>query len=272
VGFWNAVFFNSARFAADASKPREWNSGAYLATALGHCGECHTPRNAGFGLNHAEELSGAELQGWRAYNITPDPSHGIGAWSDAELASYLQTGLAAGHASAAGPMGEAVSHSLQYLDDADVAALVGYLRTVAARPGQQPVEIDAHPAPALAAADDAPAEDAKADGAAGAQSPGLRLFEGACASCHQWNGAGQESPYAALLGTRGVNDISGANVTRAILEGVKMRIGASEVYMPAFGSAYSNAEVAALANYVIAQFGAKQGRVTPDDVARRRAL
>src|SRR5882724_2855684 len=45
VGFWNAAFFKDRRFAADTAKPAEWNSGAYLATALGHCAECHTPRN-----------------------------------------------------------------------------------------------------------------------------------------------------------------------------------------------------------------------------------
>src|SRR5450631_4532353 len=73
MGFWNTAFFKDRRFVADASKPVEWNSGAYLATALGHCAECHTPRNLGFGLEHAKELAGSELQGWRAYNITPDP-------------------------------------------------------------------------------------------------------------------------------------------------------------------------------------------------------
>ena len=64
-------------------------------TALGHCGECHTPRNFGFGLEHGHELAGEELQGWRAYNITPDAKHGIGAWSDADIAGYLTTGHAA---------------------------------------------------------------------------------------------------------------------------------------------------------------------------------
>jgi mono/diheme cytochrome c family protein len=105
-----------------------------------------------------------------------------------------------------------------------------------------------------------------------AHTPGLMLFEGACAGCHQWNGQGQQSPYAALLGTRGVNDVSGANVTEAILQGVKMRVGEQDVLMPAFGNAYSNAEVAALANYVIGHFGGKAGSVTPQDVAARRLL
>jgi mono/diheme cytochrome c family protein len=107
---------------------------------------------------------------------------------------------------------------------------------------------------------------------ASADSEGQRLFEGACASCHQWNGAGQQTPYASLAGTRGVNDPKGANVTQAILHGVTMRIGDTDVYMPAFGHGYSDPEVAALANFVIGHFGGKQGEVTAEDVAKRRDL
>jgi mono/diheme cytochrome c family protein len=267
VGFWNAVFFKDRRFAADAGKPAEWNSGAYLATALGHCAECHTPRNVAFGLEHGKELSGEELQGWRAYNITPDAKYGIGAWSNAEIAQYLTTGFAAGHASAGGPMGEAVSHSLQYLDSVDVTALVAYLRSSPAHEGTHPVDVNREPAPALASSDTAPG-----GGDISAHAQGLKLFEGACASCHQWNGKGQQTQYASLLGTRGVNDVDGTNVTQAILLGGKMRVGDSDVFMPAFGGAYSNTEVAALANYVIGHFGGKDGRVTPEQVAKRRGL
>jgi mono/diheme cytochrome c family protein len=267
VGLWNAAFFKDRRFAADASKPPEWNSGVYLATALGHCSECHTPRNVAFGPTHGKELSGEELQGWRAYNITPDPKYGIGAWSDAQIAQYLKTGLAPGHASAGGPMGEAVSHSLQYLDAADVAALIAYLRSVPVREGAHPVDVNPQPAPVVASSDTAPG-----GGDSAAHGQGLRLFEGACASCHQWNGRGQQTPYASLLGTRGVNDVDGTNVTQAILLGGNIRVGDSDIYMPAFGGAYSNSEVAALANYVIAHFGGKEGNVTPDQVAKRRNL
>jgi mono/diheme cytochrome c family protein len=267
VGFWNAAFFRDRRFVADTSKPAEWNSGAYLATALGHCAECHTPRNVAFGLEHGKELSGEELQGWRAYNITPDAKYGIGAWSDAEIAQYLKTGFAAGHASAGGPMGEAVSHSLQYLAAPDVTALVAYLRSLPAHEGVHPVEINQQPAPAAASTGTTPG-----GGAGSAHAQGLKLFEGACASCHQWNGKGQQTPYASLLGTRGVNDVDGTNITQAILMGGKMRVGDSDVFMPAFGAAYSNTEVAALANYVIAHFGGKEGKVTPDQVAKRRSL
>ena len=150
VGLWKAAFFKSQRFAADAAKSPQWNSGAYLATALGHCAECHTPRNFGYGLEHGHELAGEELQGWRAYNITADVAHGIGAWSDPELAAYLKSGHAPGHASAAGPMGEAVSHSLQFLNDEDIASLVAYLRSVPAQAGKQPIDVASKPAPVVA--------------------------------------------------------------------------------------------------------------------------
>jgi len=264
MGFWNAAFFNDRRFVIDATESAQWNSGAYLATALGHCGECHTPRNLAFGMQHRKEFAGQELQGWRAYNITSDPKYGIGAWTTGEIAEYLHTGHAAGRAAAAGPMGEAVAHSLQFLATDDVAALVTYLQGVPALEGPKPIDVDARAAAALASSDSAPAGN-ESDGG-----QGRRLFEGACASCHQWNGAGRQSVYAALLGTRGVNDAAGTNVTQAILKGANMRIGDRDVYMPAFGQAYSDSEIAALSNYVVAHFGAKPGTATATQVAERR--
>jgi mono/diheme cytochrome c family protein len=267
MSFWNAAFFKSRRFVPDASKPEQWNGGAYLATALGHCGECHTPRNVGFGLEHGHELAGEELQGWRAYNITSDSKYGIGNWSDADIVAYLTTGHASEHASASGPMGEAVSHSLQFLHPQDAAALVAYLRTIPAHEGKHPVEVDSKPPALVSSTPMLPGADELK-----AHTEGLQLFEGACAGCHQWNGQGRETPYASLLGTRGVNDATAANVTQVILQGGKYRVGDDEVFMPGFGGAYSDAEVAALANYVVAHFGGKQGSVTPEEVAKRREL
>lgn len=266
MGFWNAAFFKSQRFHPDASQSPQWNSGKYLATALGHCAECHTPRNFAFAMQHDQELAGQELQGWRAYNITSDQVHGVGAWSESELASYLSTGHADGRGSASGPMAEAVENSLRFLQPADTAALIAYLRSVPARAGTDPITVDAKPAAALASSNVAPGGDAQVD------TQGFKLFEGACASCHQWNGKGQQTSYASLLGTRGVNDVRGANVTQILLHGSSLRGQDASIFMPGFGDAYSDTEIAALSNYVIGHFGNKQGTVTPDDVAARRKL
>jgi mono/diheme cytochrome c family protein len=267
MAFWNAAFFKSQRFAADASKSAQWNSGAYLATALGHCGECHTPRNLGYGMESGRALAGEELQGWRAYNITSDTKHGIGSWSDSDIVAYLTSGHAPQHASASGPMGEAVAHSLQFLHADDAAALVAYLRTVPAQQGKNPVDIDARPPAVTASTPILPGADELRT-----ETQGLKLFEGACASCHQWNGQGRQTPYASLEGTRGVNDIDAINVTQIILQGTKARIGDTDVFMPSFADAYSDAEISALANYVVAHFGGKHSAVTPAEVAKRRVL
>src|SRR5579871_6223383 len=128
--FWSALFNPDTRFAPDTSKSPEWNRGAYLAEALAHCGECHTPRNLAFALDNRRQFGGAVTAGWRAFNISSDRSTGIGGWRDEDLVSYLSVGHATGHGSASGPMGEAVDHSFSRLASEDIRAIVAYLRSV----------------------------------------------------------------------------------------------------------------------------------------------
>src|SRR6202043_724754 len=135
MAFWNLAFLSNRRFVPDPAQSAAVNRGAYLATALGHCGQCHTPRNLAYGLESGRAFAGEVLQGWHAYNITSDKRFGIGAWSDAQLAIYLSSAHAEGRGSAAGPMAEAVEDSLQYLTSEDVSALVAYLRTTSAQTG-----------------------------------------------------------------------------------------------------------------------------------------
>ena len=78
---------SDVRFKPDTSRSLEWNRGAYLAEALAHCGECHTPRNLAFALDNRRKFAGAITAGWRAFNITSDKATGVGAWSDEDLAA-----------------------------------------------------------------------------------------------------------------------------------------------------------------------------------------
>jgi len=266
IALWKAAFFSSHRFVADPAKGESWNRGAYLATALGHCGECHTPRNFAYALEGGREFAGAEQQGWRAYNITSDKTAGIGGWSEADLLSYLKTGHASGHGAAGGPMAEAVEYSLQYLEEGDTAALATYVRAVPAQSSDPVIRVDPAPKPVLASTAIAPPADEMAG-------QGAHLFAGACAGCHVWNGQGLETGYAALLGARSVNDAHGVNVTEAILHGTRLDVdGAGPVMMPGFGAGYTDEEIAALSNFVLAHFGGVAGQVTAAEVAQRRAL
>ncbi len=78
------------------------------------------------------------------------------------------------------------------------------------------------------------------------------------------------SNYATLLGSRSVNDPEGLNATQAILQGTHLHTELGKMFMPDFGNGYSDAEIAALVNYVTGQFGASASNVTPGEVAKRR--
>src|ERR1700722_10929845 len=130
MGPWSFFFNENVRFQPNAAQSPEWNRGAYLAEALAHCGECHTPRNLAFALNNRKKFAGAVTAGWHAFNISSDRGSGIGAWNDKEIAAYLSTGHASGRGTAAGPLGEAVDQSFSLLVPADINAMVAYLRSV----------------------------------------------------------------------------------------------------------------------------------------------
>ena len=128
--FWSTLFNADARFAPNTDRSAEWNRGAYIAEALAHCGECHTPRNLGLALDNGKKFAGAVTAGWHAFNITSDQGSGIGGWSDDEVFAYLATGHAQGRGTAAGPMGEAVDQSFSQMAPSDIRALVSYVRSV----------------------------------------------------------------------------------------------------------------------------------------------
>jgi len=104
---------------------------------------------------------------------------------------------------------------------------------------------------------------------------GLNCFEGACASCHHGIGKGQQTQYAIPCGHAGEStDVDGINCPPGPFSWAeKLRDrGQRTSFMPAFGGSYFESECAALANYVIAHFGGKEVRVTPDQVAKRLKL
>lgn len=263
MAIWSRLFNPDERFRPDAGRSAEWNRGAYVAEALAHCGECHTPRNLFQALDNRRKFSGTDQAGWHAYNVTSDRNSGVGAWSFDELARFLSSGHAEGHGTAGGPMGEAINLSLRYLTPGDVTALVTYLRTVPA------IATAALPAPRTL-----PAPTSHREGVSARLDPrGKEIFAGACASCHGWSGVSPVNSHATLTGARAVNDPAATNVVQMVLAGSPPPIDHGGAFMPGFGNAYSDAEVAAVSNYVVARFGSKPSGVTAANVrALRRQI
>ncbi len=134
LGPWKVLNFDRGPLVDDPQRSPAWNRGRYLVEALGHCGECHTPRDwmgakrAGMALAGAAE--GAE--GKPAPNITPDPDTGIGGWSKTDLTFFLETGFMPDGDVVGGLMGEVIENSTRHLTKADRDAIAEYLLSLPA--------------------------------------------------------------------------------------------------------------------------------------------
>ncbi len=140
-----------------------------------------------------------------------------------------------------------------------------YLHSLPPRPGTPGSEVALDPPPVRASTLYAsPAGEARGN------AEGLRLFEGSCASCHDWNGEGVQTRYGSLHGAQTVNDPEATNPVLVILRGSEIQTREGHLGMPAFRHAFTDAEVAAVANGVLQHFGNKRPTVTPDRVATAR--
>ena len=132
LGLWNALYLQPGPLPALARAgvpaplpgvdPARWARGAYLVNGLGHCGACHTPRDAlGVERSRSAYLGGALADGWEApalgaLNLSPL------RWTEAALRHYLRRGHHADHGIAGGPMAGVVQQLAQ-LPEADLAAI-----------------------------------------------------------------------------------------------------------------------------------------------------
>jgi mono/diheme cytochrome c family protein len=126
---WKLLFFSPGPYRPDPQRSAAYNRGAYLVTALSHCGECHTPRNA-FGAVRSDMLLAGTVDGPDGQlvpNITPDPGTGIGKWEKADLVDLLQTGTTPEQSKVKGAMREVIDDGLKYLSDADREAIADYV-------------------------------------------------------------------------------------------------------------------------------------------------
>jgi len=123
------LFYTPGPFQPASERSTAYNRGAYLATALAHCGECHTPRNFFGATRSGQLLSGTSdgPDGQLVPNITPDPGTGIGKWEKNDVVELLKTGTTPEQSKVKGAMRETIQDGLKYLSDADLEAIADYL-------------------------------------------------------------------------------------------------------------------------------------------------
>jgi len=134
LGLWKVLFAPTpAPLRDDPAKPAAWNRGRYLVETLGHCAECHSPRNGLGGIVAGQRLAGGpelEGQGW-VPNITP---HGLKDWTRGDLEQLLDLGLAPEGDSVGGSMTSVVRNMAQLSKD-DRLAIADYLLSLPPREG-----------------------------------------------------------------------------------------------------------------------------------------
>jgi mono/diheme cytochrome c family protein len=129
---WKQMYFEEGELKEVASRTTTWNRGAYLVLALGHCAECHSPRNYLGAIDSDMLFAGTRSGpgGGAVPNITPDVQTGIGGWPRGDVAYFLQTGAMPDGDYAGGEMAEVIDEGLSRLDRSDLEAMAEYLRSL----------------------------------------------------------------------------------------------------------------------------------------------
>jgi mono/diheme cytochrome c family protein len=250
VKFWNLLFFRPAAEQQSAANPADQvQRGAEIVNGLGHCSDCHSPKNFLGAEKTKRAFQGAVIDNWVAADLTANPHTGLAAWSAQDIEEFLATGRNA-RAGAGGSMGDVITYSTSLMSDADRQAVAAYLKTLPARPDDHPSAPDAE-----------------------AMKAGEQIFADACASCHLQGAVGQPRFFPPLPGETALQQADATGLIHLILGGG--RVGPSQarpspLTMPSFAWKLSDEEVADVATYVRNSWGNHAQPVKASDVAKLR--
>jgi mono/diheme cytochrome c family protein len=241
---WKWLYFTPGPMAEGKQRSAQVDRGAYLVEALGHCGECHTPRNFLGAEKRSAPLGGGEAEGWHAPALNAASPAPV-PWSRDALVNYLLDGWDEDHGVAGGPMTPVVNEFGDVSED-DATAIATYVlsfqdatnakeRGDAARAFATERAIGGTPLP--------PPGDT-------AEGRGQTIFTRVCANCHRSDS--QTTTPLALLSS--VNGPDPRNLIQTIDRGIKPPEASPDLTMPPFAGSLSEDQVADLAAFVRSRF------------------
>ena len=241
--------------------------GAYLVEGLGHCGACHTPRALTMQEKSLSAADGttflagsAPLEGWIAKSLRGDHKDGLGSWSEEQLVQFLKTGRS-DRSAVFGGMSDVVTHSMQYMTDADLTAIARYLKSLPATdPNDQPHQYDEKAAKALWNGDDS--------------QRGASVYIDNCAACHRTDGHGYTRVFPALAGNPVLQSEDPTSLIHIVLKGGTLpatHTAPSTFTMPGFAWRLSDQEVADVVSFIRGSWGNKGAPVSAKEVGGLRS-
>ena len=256
LAVWRALYFRAEPHADDPVQTAQWNRGAYLVRGLGHCGACHSARNALGATSDLMDLSGGliPMQNWYAPSLSSPTEASVAGWSLQDIARLLQAGNSP-RGSVLGPMAEVVLNSTQYLARADIDAMAVFLKSLPAAP----TDTDPREVPVASRA---------------LMQRGEKLYRDHCVQCHGAAGEGVKGAYPPLARNRAVTMPVTANLVQVVLYGgyAPATQGNPRPFgMPPFALALGDADVAALLTYVRGSWNNRAAPVSELEVSLQRS-
>jgi mono/diheme cytochrome c family protein len=265
--YWRWFFASRpVPFRAPADEDAALAQGAYFVDGLGHCGECHTPRNVFMQLTAVTRsggpayLRGAVIETYFAPSLRSDGPGSLQDWSEEQLTQFLRTG-ANSRGIAFGSMSDVIVHSTQHMTETDAKATAHYLKSLdTENTAERPYTYDSSTSQSLRKGD--------------ASMEGASVYLDSCAACHRPDGHGYERVFPALAGNPVVEAQNADSIVSIILRGSQTPRTAqtpAQFRMPGFAWRLSDVQVMQVTNFVRSSWGNRGPEVTLEEVTRLRS-